>query len=91
MLVWQDLLARVPHYVPIAAGMEWNFDDLLEKVWQYLAMLRIYTKPRGQIPDYDAPVVVPSEKNTVEEVQQPSRFKLFLYMSGQSYSDSSRG
>ena len=27
-----------------------NLDDLLEKVWQYLDMLRIYTKPRGQIP-----------------------------------------
>lgn len=62
-----DLLSRVPHYVPIAAGLEWNFDDLLEKVWSYLDMNRIYTKPRGQIPDYDAPVVVPKQKATVEE------------------------
>lgn len=62
-----DLLSRVPHYVPIAAGLEWNFDDLLEKVWSYLSMHRIYTKPRGQIPDYDQPVVIPATKNTVEE------------------------
>ena len=24
-----DLLSRVPHYVPISATDEWNFDDLL--------------------------------------------------------------
>jgi ribosome-interacting GTPase 1 len=26
-----------------------------------------YTKPKGQIPDYDAPVVLPRDKNTVED------------------------
>jgi len=62
-----DLLSRVEHYVPVAAGYEWNFDELLEKIWIYLDMIRIYTKPRGQIPDYDAPVVVPRHKNTVED------------------------
>jgi len=62
-----DLLSRVPHYVPICARKEWNFDDLLEKIWNYLDMYRVYTKPRGQIPDYDAPVVVPRDHNTVED------------------------
>lgn len=62
-----DLLSRVPHYVPIAAKQEWNFDELLERVWTYLDMYRVYTKPKGQIPDYDAPVVVPRDKNTVED------------------------
>ena len=54
-----DLVARVPHYVPIAAGkvrslsfsnlfaltllssQEWNFDELLERIWQYLNMIRM--------------------------------------------------
>jgi len=62
-----ELLARVPHYVMICAYKEWNFDELLEKVWSYLNMMRIYTKPRGQIPDYDAPVVLPRANATVEE------------------------
>ena len=62
-----ELLSRVPHYVPIAANLEWNFDDLLEQVWSYLNMKRIYTKPKGQIPDYDSPVVVPADKCTVEQ------------------------
>jgi len=62
-----DLISRVPHYVPIAAGKEWNFDELLEKIWSYLSMFRIYTKPKGQVPDYDAPVVLPRQKSTVEQ------------------------
>lgn len=61
-----DLLSRVPHYVPICARKEWNFDDLLEKIWEYLNMYRVYTKPKGQIPDYDAPIVIQRDKNTVE-------------------------
>ena len=48
-----ELLDKVPHYVPISAHKEWNFEELLEKVWEYAKMLRIYTKPRGQIPDYN--------------------------------------
>lgn len=62
-----ELLSRVPHYVPISARDEWNFDEMLERIWSYLNMIRIYTKPRGQVPDYDEPVVLPSKKNTVEE------------------------
>lgn len=29
-------------------------------------MLRIYTKPKGKIPDYEAPVVMPAHKNTIQ-------------------------
>jgi len=53
-----DLLDRIPHYVPISAHLEWNLDALLEKMWEYLDLVRIYTKPKGQIPDYNAPVVM---------------------------------
>lgn len=63
-----DLLSRVPHYVPICAYHEWNHDTLMEKIWEYLDMLRIYTKPKGQIPDYDAPVVVPRDSRTVSSL-----------------------
>lgn len=62
-----DLLSRVPHYVPISAGHEWNFDGLMAKIWQYLNILRVYTKPRGQPPDYDEPVCVPAGKCSIEE------------------------
>ena len=30
-------------------------------------MIRVYTKPQGQIPDYEEPVILHSENPTVEE------------------------
>ena len=30
----------------------------MDKIWAYLDLIRIYTKPKGQIPDYDAPVII---------------------------------
>ncbi len=62
-----DLIYKIPHAVPISGHHEWNFDDLLEKTWEYLDLLRIYTKPKGQLPDYTAPVVLKRSKSTVED------------------------
>lgn len=45
-----DLLDQVPHYVPISAKDEWNLDELLERIWEYAQCIRIYTKPKGQVP-----------------------------------------
>jgi ribosome-interacting GTPase 1 len=40
----------------------------MEEVWSKCNMMRIYTKPKGQIPDYDEPVILHSEGNpSVEE------------------------
>lgn len=61
-----ELLDRVPHYVPVSAKDEWNFDELMEKIWEYLDLIRIYTKPKGQIPDYEAPVIIPRKFSTIE-------------------------
>lgn len=61
-----DLLDRIPHYVPISAHLDWNMDELLEKMWEYLNLFRLYTKPKGQIPDYNAPVVMRATNATVE-------------------------
>eukprot|EP00047_Mylnosiga_fluctuans_P001874 m.222273 g.222273 ORF g.222273 m.222273 type:complete len:367 (-) comp10733_c0_seq1:86-1186(-) len=62
-----DIIYKVPHCVPISAHHKWNFDDLLEKMWEYLNLVRIYTKPKGQLPDYESPVVLRDEKYTVED------------------------
>ena len=60
-----DLLDKVPHYVPISAKDHWNFDELMDKIWEYLDLIRIYTKPKGQIPDYETPVIIPRKQSTV--------------------------
>jgi small GTP-binding protein len=66
-----DILDRFPHYIPISAHLvrprqNWNLDGLVEKIWEYLNFLRIYTKPKGQNPDYNEPVVLPRNRNSVE-------------------------
>mmetsp|Transcript_33195 Transcript_33195/g.93042 ORF Transcript_33195/g.93042 Transcript_33195/m.93042 type:complete len:368 (+) Transcript_33195:354-1457(+) len=53
-----EIFSRLEHHVMISAYMEWNLDELLETIWDYLDLIRIYTKPKGQIPDYNAPVIL---------------------------------
>ncbi|XP_059622485.1 GTP-binding protein 128up [Phlebotomus argentipes] len=62
-----DVIYKIPHCVPISAHHRWNFDDLLELMWEYLKLIRIYTKPKGQLPDYSSPVVLHSERTSVED------------------------
>jgi ribosome-interacting GTPase 1 len=51
--------------VPISAKDRWNLDDLLEEMWNKLGLTRVYTKPKGQIPDYAAPVILRTANPTV--------------------------
>lgn len=62
-----EIIYKIPHCVPISAHHKWNFDDLLEKMWNYLGLVRIYTKPKGQLPDYTAPVVLKEGKSSIED------------------------
>lgn len=62
-----DIIADVPHHCPICAHHEWNLDGLADMIWKYMDLLRIYTKPKGQIPDYTAPVILPAGKNSMED------------------------
>ena len=41
-----DIICKIPHTVPISAHHKWNYDDLLDKMWTYLKLVRIYTKPK---------------------------------------------
>jgi len=36
-----DIIYKIPHCVPISAHHRWNFDDLLEKMWEYLKLVRM--------------------------------------------------
>lgn len=60
------LLGKLPHIVPISGMLGWNLEALKEKIWEYLKLIRLYTKPRGQAPDYQFPVVIRQDKATVE-------------------------
>ncbi|KAL2350906.1 P-loop containing nucleoside triphosphate hydrolase protein [Cryomyces antarcticus] len=62
-----DLLYRIPNACPISAEHGWNVDELLEQMWEKLNLRRVYTKPKGKMPDYTAPVVLRSNACTVED------------------------
>mmetsp|Transcript_40471 Transcript_40471/g.111467 ORF Transcript_40471/g.111467 Transcript_40471/m.111467 type:complete len:374 (+) Transcript_40471:157-1278(+) len=62
-----DIIAEVPHHCPICAHHQWNLDGLVEMMWKYMDLLRVYTKPKGQIPDYSEPVILPASRNTIGE------------------------
>lgn len=61
-----DILYQIPKCVPISARDEWNFDILLRKVWKILDLIRVYTKPKGLIPDYNEPVIMKRNNSTIE-------------------------
>jgi ribosome-interacting GTPase 1 len=62
-----DLLDQIPNYVMISAGLDWNLEELKERIWEKLDFFRIYTKPKGCLPDYEAPVILSSSKRKVED------------------------
>lgn len=39
-----DIIDQLPHHIPICAAHEWNLDELMEAIWDYTQMIRIYTK-----------------------------------------------
>lgn len=62
-----DLLYKIPMSVPISSKEWLNVDELIQKMWETLNLVRVYTKPRGLPPDYSAPVVLRHGKSTVED------------------------
>ena len=46
-----NVIDKLPHYCPVCAYHEWNLDGLVEMIWDYIDVLRIYTKPK--VRNYD--------------------------------------
>ena len=62
-----EVMARLPHYCPVCAYLEWNLDGLVELMWSYLNLTRVYTKPKGKLPDWEEPVVLSKKDPTIED------------------------
>jgi len=63
-----ELYDRLDRYVPICGALSWNIDGLLHDIWNDLKLVRVYTKPKGEIPDMSEPVILKSSprSRTVE-------------------------
>ncbi|XP_065660141.1 developmentally-regulated GTP-binding protein 2 isoform X2 [Hydra vulgaris] len=53
-----DRLARVNHSVVISCNYKLNLDYLCEQIWEHLALRRIYTKRRGEPPDFSEAIIM---------------------------------
>lgn len=43
--------------------MKLNYDYLLERIWEKLALVRVYTKKKGNMPDFEDPLVLTNDRN----------------------------
>jgi uncharacterized protein len=65
-----DELARKPDSLVISVHLNLNLDYMLQKMWEYMGLIRVYTKRRGQAPDLVEPVILSNQRHglTVEAV-----------------------
>ncbi|KAI9225713.1 MAG: P-loop containing nucleoside triphosphate hydrolase protein [Piptocephalis tieghemiana] len=53
-----DRLAREPMSVVVSCESDLNLDYLVERIWSELNLLRIYTKRRGELPDFSDGLII---------------------------------
>jgi ribosome-interacting GTPase 1 len=57
-----EALAREPMTVVISIYKKLNLDGLLERLWQEMEVIRIYTKKKGEFPDFKDPIVITPQR-----------------------------
>jgi len=51
-----DRLARQSHSLAISCELGLNLDYLLDQIWEYLGLVKVYTKKQGEPPDLSDPI-----------------------------------
>lgn len=62
-----DKLAREPHTVVMSCELDLGIQDVVDRCWKELALIRIYTKRKGIDPDFGEALIVRSN-STIEDV-----------------------
>lgn len=79
-----DRLARQPNSAVISVNMGLGIEDLLERIWSDLTLVRLYTKRKGEAPDFSDPMVVRAAHNSIQDIcdsihrEMKSKFKYAL-------------
>lgn len=60
-------LAREPHTVVMSCELDLGIQDVVERCWKELALMRIYTKRKGVDPDFSEALIVRTG-STIEDV-----------------------
>mmetsp|Transcript_18949 Transcript_18949/g.48840 ORF Transcript_18949/g.48840 Transcript_18949/m.48840 type:complete len:407 (-) Transcript_18949:203-1423(-) len=53
-----ERICSQPHCTVLSTLHKLNYDMFLDKIWEYLELVRVYTKKRGQPPDLSDPLVL---------------------------------
>eukprot|EP01069_Polyplicarium_translucidae_P006002 Polyplicarium_translucidae@DN2892_c0_g1_i1.p1 len=53
-----DQMARRPMSVVVSSSKEWGLQVLLERLWEKLEVVRIFTTRRGALPDFADPIIM---------------------------------
>ncbi|KAK1655518.1 TGS domain-containing protein [Colletotrichum phormii] len=62
-----DKLAREPHTVVMSCELDLGIQDVVDRCWEELKLIRIYTKRQGADPDFSEALIVRSN-STIEDV-----------------------
>ncbi|EGF83908.1 hypothetical protein BATDEDRAFT_36387 [Batrachochytrium dendrobatidis JAM81] len=62
-----DRLARQDYTVVISCESDLNLEYLVDQLWHHLDLIRVYTKKRGEFPDFE-PGLILKRGSTVEQV-----------------------
>jgi len=62
-----DRLAHLPSSLVISSSEDLNLDYLIERIWESLDLMRVYTKRRGEYPDFEGGLIL-RRGATVEHV-----------------------
>lgn len=56
-----------PNTVVVSCESDLNLDYLVEQIWEHLSLIRVYTKKKGEFPDFEGGLVLRAH-STVKEV-----------------------
>lgn len=62
-----DRLAREPYTVVMSCELDLGIQDVVDRCWKELALIRIYTKRKGTDPDFSEALIVRKD-STIEDV-----------------------
>ena len=57
-----DEISRRPFSIPISCYQKLNMDGVLERIWDMMGLVRVYTKKVGNKPDFGDPVVLSEDR-----------------------------
>lgn len=69
---FEELAKNNENFV-ISCSKKWNLDELKEEIWKKLSLVRIYTRKKGEQPDFSAPIVLRSPCKVLDLCRQIHR------------------